>query len=214
MRNDEAARRWADTLTGYLPARRPLAVLDLGWGTGSLTRALARSLGGPVYGLEPSRRRRPAAGRDGAHPAVTYLAGQADHVPLPDACCDAALMFMRVHHASRPEAAFAELARVTRPSATLLIRCESADEMPDIADAGAAGFELVARHRQAVAPARPLRHLRAAAAGLLTVSPGPVHAAEATAALAVLAREADDDGGRLIPHPAADLLVLRRSDAA
>ena len=45
---------WMDAFTRNAPVTRPLAVLDLGSGTGRFTPALARTFGGPVYGVEPS----------------------------------------------------------------------------------------------------------------------------------------------------------------
>ena len=67
--------RWMKVFAGHAPPRRPLAVLDLGSGTGRFTAALAGTFGGPVYGVEPSPRMREVAIRSSAHPAVTYLVG-------------------------------------------------------------------------------------------------------------------------------------------
>jgi ubiquinone/menaquinone biosynthesis C-methylase UbiE len=74
---------WMKAFADRVPARRPLAVLDLGCGTGRFTPALARTFGGPVYGIEPSRQMRDIAVRSSAHPGVTYLAGSAEDIPRP-----------------------------------------------------------------------------------------------------------------------------------
>src|SRR5258708_36489658 len=72
---------WMKVFAGHAPACRPLAVLDLGSGTGRFTPALARTFGGPVYGIEPSPRLRQGAGQAPAHPAVSYLAGRPGRAP-------------------------------------------------------------------------------------------------------------------------------------
>ena len=43
-------RDWAAFFAEQAPARRPLAVLDLGRGTGRFLAALAETFGGPIYG--------------------------------------------------------------------------------------------------------------------------------------------------------------------
>ena len=124
--------RWMTVFAGHAPARRPLAVLDLGSGTGRFTAALAGTFGGPVYGVEPSRRMREVAIRSSAHPAVTYLAGCAEDIPLPAASCDVVLMFLVFHHVADRMAAAAEISRVLRPGGRVLIRSTFSDRMPDL----------------------------------------------------------------------------------
>jgi ubiquinone/menaquinone biosynthesis C-methylase UbiE len=123
---------WMRVFAGHVPARRPLAVLDLGAGTGRFTPALAQAFGGPVYGVEPSRRMRDIAGQAAAHPAVTYLAGSGEQLPLADGSCDVVLMYLVFHHLRDPAAAAAEIARVLRPGGRVLIRSTFADRMPDL----------------------------------------------------------------------------------
>jgi ubiquinone/menaquinone biosynthesis C-methylase UbiE len=108
---------WMNVFAGHAPAARPLTVLDLGSGTGRFTPALARTFGGPVYGVEPSRRMRHVAQQSSAHPAVTYLAGRAERIPLAADSCDVVLMYLVFHHVSDRAAAAADIARVLRPGA-------------------------------------------------------------------------------------------------
>ncbi len=125
----DALRAWMDAFARHVPETRPLVWLDLGSGTGRLTPSLARTFGGPVHGIEPSDRMRAQAP---AHPAVTYAAGSAEHIPLPDASCDAALLFFVWHHVANREAAARELLRVVKPGGTLFVQVNFADRMPDV----------------------------------------------------------------------------------
>lgn len=123
---------WMDEFAVHSPTARPLAVLDLGSGTGRFTPALANTFGGPVYGVEPSDKMRAVATSEAAHPHVTYLAGSAEDIPLADKSCDAVLMFLSFHHVQQREAAAKEIARVLRPGGAVLIRSVFADRMPDL----------------------------------------------------------------------------------
>ncbi|MEU2699226.1 MULTISPECIES: class I SAM-dependent methyltransferase [Micromonospora] len=110
-RYPEAALRWA--LDGLLDAQ----VVDLGAGTGILTRGLL-ALTGPVAHVvpvepDPGMRAQLAA----ATPGTTALAGSAEAVPLPDGSADAVLAGQAYHWFDR-ERAHAEVARVLRPGGT------------------------------------------------------------------------------------------------
>ncbi|MGY4897097.1 class I SAM-dependent methyltransferase [Micromonospora aurantiaca (nom. illeg.)] len=110
-RYPEAALRWA--LDGLLDAQ----VVDLGAGTGILTRGLL-ALTGPVAQVvpvepDPGMRAQLAA----ATPGATALAGSAEAVPLPDGSADAVLAGQAYHWFDR-ERAHAEAARVLRPGGT------------------------------------------------------------------------------------------------
>lgn len=123
---------WMRAFAAHLPARRPLTVVDLGSGTGRFTPALADEFGGPVYGVEPSRKMRDIASDNARHTAVTYLAGSAEQIPLPDNGCDVVLMFLSLHHVQDRSTAAAEIARVLRPDGRLLIRSTFSDRMPEL----------------------------------------------------------------------------------
>ena len=87
----DALQTWMEAFARHLPETRPLVWLDLGSGTGRMTPSLASAFGGPAHGVEPSDKMRAEALALAGHPAVTYAAGSAEHIPLPDASCDAAL---------------------------------------------------------------------------------------------------------------------------
>lgn len=91
--------------------RADLSVIDLGAGTGILTRQLV-ALGLNVTAVEPDPQMlaRLAATSPGAVP----LGGSAEAMPLPDASTDAVLAGQAYHWFDRPKA-HAEAARVVRP---------------------------------------------------------------------------------------------------
>jgi ubiquinone/menaquinone biosynthesis C-methylase UbiE len=72
---------------------------------------------------------RTAAVESASHPNVSYLAGSAERIPLPDESCDVVLMYLVLHHVRDKQAAAAEIGRVLRPGGRLLIRSAFADRM-------------------------------------------------------------------------------------
>lgn len=124
---------WMTAFSGRAPSARPLTVLDVGSGTGRFTPSLADTFGGPVYGVEPSAGMRQVALDASTHPAVTYLEGSANAIPLPDATVELVLVYMVWHHVPDRAAAAAEIRRVLRPGGRVLIRSTFSDRMPDLA---------------------------------------------------------------------------------
>ncbi|MFI5926193.1 class I SAM-dependent methyltransferase [Micromonospora sp. NPDC051543] len=86
-------------------------VVDLGAGTGILTRAV-QALGFHVVPVEPDPGMRTQLAV--STPGTTALAGSAEAVPLPDGVADAVLVGTAYHWFDR-EPAHAEIARVLRP---------------------------------------------------------------------------------------------------
>jgi len=128
----DALQTWMQAFGRHLPETRPLVWLDLGSGTGRMTPSLASAFGGPAYGVEPSGKMRAQALAHAGHPAVTYAAGSGERIPLPDASCDAALLFFVWHHVVDREAAALELRRVVKPRGKLFVQANLSDRMPDL----------------------------------------------------------------------------------
>ncbi|WP_435125227.1 class I SAM-dependent methyltransferase [Actinacidiphila sp. bgisy144] len=103
----------AQALDWLLPAGRP-DVLDLGAGTGLLTRQLA-DRAGRVVAVEPDARMREVLA--GNCPGADVLDGTGEHIPLPAAHVDAVTVSAAWHWMD-PAAALPEIARVLRPGGT------------------------------------------------------------------------------------------------
>jgi ubiquinone/menaquinone biosynthesis C-methylase UbiE len=127
-----ALQMWMEAFARHLPETRPLTWLDLGSGTGRMTPSLAGAFGGPAYGVEPADKMRAQAVTFAAHPAVTYVAGSAERIPLPDISCDAALLFFVWHHVEDRSKAARELRRVVKPGGTLFVQAHFSDRIPDV----------------------------------------------------------------------------------
>ncbi|MEN3306601.1 MAG: hypothetical protein V7603_2803 [Micromonosporaceae bacterium] len=111
--NEYDARRphYPEPAVAWALGGTPLRVVDLGAGTGILTRALLR-LGHRVTAVEPddAMRSRLLA----TTPVDQALAGSAEAIPLPDGSVDAVTAGQAYHWFNR-ERAHPEIARVLRP---------------------------------------------------------------------------------------------------
>jgi SAM-dependent methyltransferase len=96
-------------------------VLDVGCGSGAVTRALARLVGptGRVVGLDPSPGLLAVAAelieRDGVAGSVELRVGQAQALPFQDGAFDVVLAVTTLAHLPQAEQAIPELVRVARP---------------------------------------------------------------------------------------------------
>lgn len=134
---------WYDTLTAILGLgqvgalrERTLAlariapgeaVLDVGCGTGDLTRRAARAAGasGKVIGIDPSAEMIEVARRKAAEAALEldYRLGAVEALALPDGTLDVVLSTLMMHHLPEElkRAGLAEIRRVLRPGGRLVI---------------------------------------------------------------------------------------------
>ncbi|MFL6161556.1 MAG: methyltransferase domain-containing protein [Jatrophihabitantaceae bacterium] len=101
----------AQAVDFVLHGRPPGRLLDVGAGTGKLTRLLIERAE-QVIAVEPDGRMRVVL--QSAVPTAEVLAGSAEQLPLPDASVDAVFAGQAFHWFRRPDAD-RELARVLRP---------------------------------------------------------------------------------------------------
>jgi len=129
---------WRDQIARWLPGPGPehpagrSPVLDLGAGTGQFAAAIAGWFGVDVIAVEPSEGMRAQAVRANAHPRVHWVAGVGERLPLGNGTCAMAWVSTVVHHVDDLDAAAAELGRVLRPGATLLVRQAFPGRMEDV----------------------------------------------------------------------------------
>src|SRR5215210_1803016 len=104
--------RVAELLLDAAHVRDGARVIDVGCGTGALCAAAA-ARGARPTGVDLAEGMLAAARR--AHPALEFVAGDAEALPCGDGGFDAALGAFVVNHVPHPERAAAELRRVLAP---------------------------------------------------------------------------------------------------
>jgi SAM-dependent methyltransferase len=102
---------YPDEAVRWLVGAAPRDVVDVGAGTGKLTRSLV-ALGHRVTAVEPLEEMLGHLRR--AAPGATALAGNAEEIPLPDASADVVVCAQAFHWFDH-DAALSEIARVLRP---------------------------------------------------------------------------------------------------
>jgi len=121
-RRPESQRIWCERVRRYLPDPLPLAIVDVGSGTGIWSRALADSFGSRVHAVEPSEGMRAHASAAHPHRGVDYVPGHAEALPLPDESVGAAWLSTVIHQFPDLARAAGELRRVLEPGGPVLIR--------------------------------------------------------------------------------------------
>ena len=115
---------YPDDAVRWLVGDEPRDVVDLGAGTGKLTRALV-ALGHRVTAVEPLDEMR--AELHAAVPDARALAGRAEAMPLPHASADVVASAQAFHWFDH-DAALPEIARVLRPGGSLALVWNSRDD--------------------------------------------------------------------------------------
>lgn len=150
---ERARPSYPDDAIDWLLPEGARTVLDLGAGTGKLTRALA-TRGLDVVAVEPIAEMR--ASLAWAAPEARVLDGTAEAIPLEDDSVDA-ITVAQAWHWVDPERATAEAARVLRPGGTLALIWNRRDERVDWVERlgkvmGAGDAELIAMEGIEIGP--------------------------------------------------------------
>jgi SAM-dependent methyltransferase len=95
-------------LLEILKSSQVSTIADIGAGTGSYALVLAEQ-GYRVFAIEPSATMRNQAI---AHPAIQWVDGYAENLPLPDQSVDAAIIMLAFHHFRNHRQALQEVHRV------------------------------------------------------------------------------------------------------
>lgn len=116
--SEVAVRNEYLTLLGVVPGER---VLDVGCGSGAVTRMLAQRVapGGQAVGVDASsallKVARELAEKSGISDTVEFEQGDCRSLPYTDASFDAVVAATTLSHVPDPRRALAEMVRVTRP---------------------------------------------------------------------------------------------------
>ena len=113
----------AEEIVDILPPDAAGPYLDLGCGDGTITKAVSASLGCQAACIEVGPRPR-------GFPKTIRRVDAAKTAALGDGEFGVVTALMSLHHIPEPEAAAKELARVTRPGGTLVVREHSLDDCP------------------------------------------------------------------------------------
>lgn len=130
-------------MVARVPAPAPASILDVGCGTGVVTRLAARRFpSARVTGIDLSdgmlRSAMALARHDGLDERVQFLNQDAENLALPDATFDCILSLFALRHFPDPGRALREMRRVARPGARVVVAVGSAPPVLSLAAATAA----------------------------------------------------------------------------
>ncbi len=182
----------------WLAGDEPCDIVDLGAGTGKLTRALV-ALGHRVTAVEPLAEMR--AQLESAVPGVAAVSGNAESMPLEDASADVVTCAQAFHWFDHA-VALPEIARILRPGGRLALVWNTRDDRDTwVAELSEISRERVDRRERRRGPdpaERALRHRREDRVPLRAgARPGD---AARPRALAELLREAPAGGPQADPR--------------
>lgn len=142
LRFSTATGTWADWLLDLLDVQGDERVLDIGTGNGGILLPLARRLlsgRGHVTGLDMSAGMIEGARRtvESERLNVTFVLGDAQHLPFPDASFDIVMANHMLYHVPDIEAAVREAYRLLKPGGIFLAATNTERNMPQLGEIAA-----------------------------------------------------------------------------
>lgn len=123
-------RLWKDAVAARLNPQPGETILDVAGGTGDMARRFARMArraqerrGGPdarIFVLDYNAEMIAAGGERGFEPEIAWAVGDAQRLPLPDACADAYVISFGIRNVTDIPAALREARRVLKPGGRFL----------------------------------------------------------------------------------------------
>lgn len=113
---------WMEHLSRYVSKIPAITFLDLGCGTGRFSEIIADRFNCRVIGVEPSDKMREKAEQSIRDSNVSFIKGDAEHIPIPDKSCTHAWLSMVLHHISNLNDCAKELRRVLSKDGLIFIR--------------------------------------------------------------------------------------------
>jgi ubiquinone/menaquinone biosynthesis C-methylase UbiE len=115
----EVLDRWGSAVSPFLPSG-PVRVLDVGAGTGVFAQAWPQWARAQVVAVEPSAAMVQAG--DVVHPAVSFVRGVAEALPVRDATADVIWVSTALHHFVDVHRSVGEFGRVLGSAGRVLVR--------------------------------------------------------------------------------------------
>ena len=119
---------WLDRIAAHIPARAIRDIVDLGCGTGRFTRPLAERFNAGAVGIDPSEKMLAVAQAKDPGDRVTFRAGPAEAIPLPDRAADLVFLSMIFHHLKDAAKAASEIHRVLRLRGYVCVRNSTSEQ--------------------------------------------------------------------------------------
>jgi ubiquinone/menaquinone biosynthesis C-methylase UbiE len=122
----EVLRQWLDLVASRVPAKVK-HIVDLGWGTGRYSDALARYFDAKVTAIDPSQCMLDEARKKPVCERVSFLQAPGEQIPIADGSADLVFMSMVVHHLADIAGTARECKRVLRGGGRVAIRNGTSD---------------------------------------------------------------------------------------
>lgn len=122
-------KMWMDTIAGEVKAENINTIIDLGCGTGRFTKALSEKFNCNVTGVDPSVKMLSVAKETVLSPAIQFIQGDSNSIPVDDVSADMVFLSQVYHHIWDLDMFIEEARRVLRKNGYVCIRNSTIDNM-------------------------------------------------------------------------------------